>query len=185
MTLFRASLLDILICSKEGLIEKLLRIEPHSLLRQFDEWVHLNFQTNNKQIKDVTATWRTYSPGQSAKVDAAAAINTYGILVGTSDQAVAISDYNLIAKIAHGSGAGQLYHNAVTINDPVLVGTTEYFTITRAFNNISGTTVTVKEIGLIAQTGSYFTLLERTTPGDIEVLNTKTLMCQYTFQCSL
>ena len=53
--------------------------------------------------------WRYSSSNFTLK--APANTTTYGTVVGTDNTAVDIEDYALVAKIAHGTGAGQLqYH---------------------------------------------------------------------------
>jgi len=83
---------------------------------------------------------------------------SYGIHIGTSDVGVSINDYNLGAQIAHGNGAGQLYHYPTTLLDPAVDGNTVTQKISRGFMNNSGAEITVKEIGLVVKT-NYFNLL--------------------------
>lgn len=75
--------------------------------------------------------------------------DTFGIVVGTSATAVSPADYNLIGKIAHGTGAGQLVHGAQTIEALEIVDNTSRFRNTRVFTNNSGGLITVREIGVI------------------------------------
>jgi len=87
----------------------------------------------------------------------------YGIRVGTSSQAVAISDYHLIAAIAQGVGAGQLQHGAMSYVAPSTVGSTRRFTCSRTFTNGSGADITVNEVGIYACGGTtpYYFCIER------------------------
>jgi len=89
--------------------------------------------------------------------------DTYGIIVGTSDQAVSASDYNLISKIAHGDSAGQLYHYATTMLEPTVDGNTVRQRFERTFKNNSGADITVKEIGLVVKTSedNYLVMIIR------------------------
>jgi hypothetical protein len=103
----------------------------------------------NRTIKDTGGTDRTVqtyagTPGAIA----AEGSDIRGIVVGSGATAVAISDYVLAAQIAHGVGAGQLYHYAATFTAPAVSGTSCSWTTTRVFANQSGATITVYEIGI-------------------------------------
>ena len=89
--------------------------------------------------------------------------DTYGIIVGTSDQPVSVDDYNLISKIAHGDSAGQLYHYATTMLEPTVDGNTVRQRFERTFKNNSGADITVKEIGLVVKTSedNYLVMIIR------------------------
>lgn len=75
--------------------------------------------------------------------------DTYGIVIGTSNQAVDPANYNLIGKIAQGVGAGQMVHGSQTIEAIQVVGSVSSFRNTRVFTNNSGGLITVREIGFI------------------------------------
>ena len=75
--------------------------------------------------------------------------DTYGIQVGTSNSAVTISQYSLVAKISNGSSSGQLSYGLVSVGATATVGTTRQFTIARTFTNNSGADITVNEVDLV------------------------------------
>jgi len=77
-----------------------------------------------------------------------AANNTFGIQVGTSNEPFHINDFALWGLIAHGSSAGQFTYNAQVA--PVVSYAANKYTIThtRLFNNNSGGSITVKEVGM-------------------------------------
>ena len=89
---------------------------------------------------------------------------SYGTVVGTSDTAFSVEHYQLQALIAHGNGAGQFFY---AIQDqPVTLYTggakTWASTSSRIFNNNSGGSITVKEVGLIYYGfGFSYSLFER------------------------
>lgn len=93
-------------------------------------------------------------PGTAGMVPSTA-VSTFGMVVGTSDAAFSIEDYKLGAKIAHGSGAGQLSYGIGIL--PVLAYATKIWTAShvRTFSNLSAGEITVKEVGLEWQ-GSIF-----------------------------
>ena len=71
-----------------------------------------------------------------------------GIIVGTSDQAVTITDYALIIPISNGSTSGKLqYYGSYTCNN-IVAGATASLDIEGIFYNASGGDITVKEVGL-------------------------------------
>lgn len=95
-------------------------------------------------------TWPTYS-------------DTIGIIVGTSNQAVAITDYSLISPIAHGTSIGTLEYLNCGVTTPIInAGTnTATFTVNRLFRNSSGFTISIQEIALYG----YNTYIPSTTYG--------------------
>jgi hypothetical protein len=77
-------------------------------------------------------------------------VDSYGILIGSSDTPVAIGQYNLVSKIAHGTGSGQMSYGTSTV-EALTKDTTWQFRVVRTFTNNSGATITVREIGLFIQ----------------------------------
>jgi hypothetical protein len=71
-----------------------------------------------------------------------------GIVVGSSDTAYDPTQYDLAGKILHGSGAGQLFYGASTIEPLTETPPTFQFRIIRSMTNQSSGSVTVKELGL-------------------------------------
>jgi hypothetical protein len=109
--------------------------------------------------------------------------DSYGILVGSSDVAFDVAQYNLGSKIPNGYGTGQIGYQGVTIyqDQPNLK------TWQRAFVNTSGGDITVREIGFAVKVGygspTYPVLLARdvlSTP--VTVPNYGTLVVRYTFK---
>lgn len=120
-------------------------------------------------------------------------IDTNGIVIGTDGTAPAITDYALLAKIAHGVGAGQMQYSAETFAVPVAGATVSQFTVTRNFANGSGGAITVKEVGLISagkdisQTTRYFLLARDyiNAGAGISVPNGQTLTVNYRPQATI
>jgi hypothetical protein len=88
------------------------------------------------------ARWCTYWYNQGGLGDS----NT-GILIGTGTTSPTRTDYTLQAKIPHGTGAGQIYHNQQTYE---LLDDTS-FRLNREFTN-AGSNLSVSEAGLIYNT---------------------------------
>ncbi|GAI80495.1 unnamed protein product [marine sediment metagenome] len=99
--------------------------------------------------------------------------DVHGIVIGTGNTPVDITDYQLVAQIMDGSAAGQMIHNAeafdatVTVSDPDCTVDTW-----RNFNNNSGASITVKETGLYCYSSTptlYYLCLVRDVPAEIVV----------------
>ena len=72
------------------------------------------------------------------------------IQVGSGQQSNPYSANSLAAPIANGSGTGQLAYGQPSIPSTITVsGSEAYFTISQTFNNNSGGTVTITEVGII------------------------------------
>lgn len=71
-----------------------------------------------------------------------------GIVIGSGDVAVALSDYALQSKISNGSGPGQLTYGAVTIPGIFETGNEMEMKIRRFFGNYGSESVEFSEIGL-------------------------------------
>lgn len=73
---------------------------------------------------------------------------SYGIIIGTSNQAVAVTDYRLVTPILHGSTSGKMLYGVTATTVPAGIGTKRYFRVYRGFENASGAAITVREQGL-------------------------------------
>ena len=110
-----------------------------------------------------------------------------GIVVGTSDMAVSLDQYALQAKISNGTGSGQLSYGATTV-ESITTGTTYMFRVLRTFTNSSGSSITVKELGLFvaARSGNDSFMLCRDVPASaITVPIGSTLTLRYIISHSL
>jgi hypothetical protein len=114
-----------------------------------------------------------------------------GIVVGSSDTPVSLSQYSLGALITHGTGSGQLTYGATNV-ETLSKDTTWLFRIVRTFTNNSGASVTVREIGLYVRLGMYPSpnyyscMLARDVPtSPISVPNGSTLTVRYIISHSL
>jgi hypothetical protein len=119
--------------------------------------------------------------------------SSYGLVVGTSDAPNAVNQYAMGAIITHGSGTGQLYYGSHTIENVTNpAGTNNWIIrITRVFTNNSTSSVTVKEIGLIAlsqdsgcQPTRYF-LIARDVISPVTVPPGSTLTVRYIFKITV
>lgn len=105
--------------------------------------------------------WPGYSqssmyPNLNSGIAAPAGVSTYGIVLGTSDTAESFSSYAMGAQIAHGTSTGRMNYAAQTaLASFTFTSGTKKLTAThtRTFTNVSGATITVKEIGFILRFG--------------------------------
>jgi hypothetical protein len=116
---------------------------------------------------------------------------TAGIVVGSSDTPVSLSQYSLGALIPHGTSSGQLSYGPTSV-ESLSKDTTWLFRIVRTFSNSSGASVTVREIGLyvrlsMSSSPYYFScMLARDVPTSaISVPNGSTLTVRYIISHSL
>jgi hypothetical protein len=119
--------------------------------------------------------------------NAAAGVDSYGILIGSSDTAVAIGQYNLGSKIANGTGSGQMSYNASTV-EALTKDATWFFKVIRTFTNSSGATVTIRELGLFIQVTlptKQVMLARDVPPSPISVPAGSTLTMRYIISHSL
>lgn len=168
------------------------RIEYDSGLKESGSWVlnllkvlYVKFaQANLAGVVDTGGTSRTML--SAANIFGTAPINTatYGIVVGTGTNAVAITDTALQTPIATGSGAGQLNYQLMrSATVPTISSTQLVWTWGRDFINNSGGSITVQEIGQVLDdtSGGWFFLIMRDLTGGVAVGNTKTLSVDYTW----
>jgi len=73
---------------------------------------------------------------------------SYGIIAGTGDTPVGVEDYKLASKIGHGVGAGLFDYEPCSVSSVSYTPDWSRIIISRSFVNLSGATITVKEIGL-------------------------------------
>jgi hypothetical protein len=115
---------------------------------------------------------------------ASVGFSTHGIVCGTGDTAFGVDQYTLVTQIVSGNAAGQLAYsvsNAATV--AYTAGSKTWkATIARIFNNNSGGSITVKEVGIIGKTpvSTYYYLFERSVPSPtVPVPNGAQLMVTY------
>jgi hypothetical protein len=146
---------------KNGKLLSLTKGASHSFVRNWIRILHCMIKPKHNTVstvvlKDTSNADKTcYGSSSGAEIrsviacGADAADASYGIVVGSSDLAFDKTHYNLQGKIAHGSGAGQLVYGAMAVEDYSEIDTQARFRMTRTFTNSTGSTVTVKEIGIV------------------------------------
>lgn len=156
---------------------------PSGLLSSDSTWGdgHGNFKDtagNNRVFYAHNYAWSSVNPAQD---------NTYGIVVGTSDTAESFDHFALQAIIAHGTGSGQLSHRVMSAATLSWAAGSKTFSLflSRLFDNSSGSTIVVKETGIIASCYSQaykFLYCRDVLSTAIDVLNSGTLTVTYEAQ---
>jgi len=154
--------LTAIVRDSEGKIIKVHRQRSHSPTANFMAlFLPISyFSTNNASLTITNTTGGTcnFSPALSTSAQnipypsTGAYYPTYLVMiqVGSGQQSNPYNAYSLAAPIANGSGAGQLVYQSVTRPSNITInGNTAYFYITQTYNNLSGGTVTITEVGII------------------------------------
>lgn len=131
-------------------------------------------------VKDTGGTLRSITASYM-QVMSNAGETDWGIVLGTDNTPVDILDYQLIAQILEGVGAGQLLHQACNFDTDVTVADPDCtFDMWRNFNNNSGASITVKETGVYSKTGTNFFCIVRDVPSQVVVPNGGGCYIKYT-----
>jgi len=158
---FNVSLI-IIVRDKEGNVIKRYKQKSHSPTANFIglmlplTWY--NTTNNSWTIKTTSNSTTSYKPYISFAgygvmyPNSGQSINTYlvNILVGSGSQSNSYSAINLDAPISNGSGTGQLSYSTPNIPTGITIsGNQAYFIISQSYNNQSGETIAITEVGLI------------------------------------
>ncbi|MBI4186271.1 MAG: hypothetical protein HY530_02050 [Chloroflexi bacterium] len=122
--------------------------KSRSFLRQWNDiiWAQVTGASGYIKRIDGNETWGIAPISENLLMTSVGGVEAnQSIVVGSDNTPVTISDYALKTQIAHGSGAGQLNHQAATVNESVVSGPNCGFVVERAFVNNSGGDVTVRE----------------------------------------
>lgn len=162
------------------------RRRSRSFVEQFIQLVLVAFQFAAETIQDTGNTAR--SQGVSTAIlrcTGPANDETQGIVVGTDATAEAITDFNLAALIADGSGAGELLYELQTFDASVTVSAPNAsFSFVRNFNNNSGGAIVIAEVGVIVAANFDFLIL-RDTPTSVSVPDGGGARVTYTIQVTV
>lgn len=160
---------QVVLRDKNGKITKIINKTVHSYVLQMIDILRANMNYTTDTIYDTTPTLRTYQVSGAYSyrmvLISASGDNTYGIQVGTGNDAILITDTHLKTLIAHGATQYKLSYGATSVGVCSTVGTSRNFTIARTLTNNSGFDITVNEVGLAVKAyatdnGTYFFLIE-------------------------
>jgi hypothetical protein len=160
---FRAYL-TIVVRDSEGKVVKVHRQRSHSPTANFIglmlPLIYFNVTGSSYTIKTTGGSTYNYKPAINVSVACISYPNnghnypSYIVMiqVGSGQQSNPYSAYSLAAPIANGSGTGQLVYGQPSVPSNIIVsGSEAYFTISQTFNNNSGGTVTITEVGIVTQ----------------------------------
>ena len=172
--------LTAIVKDKDGKIIKQHKQRSHSFLMNFlanlaEIMVNsYNDIVNYYVYRSTEGTWWTIAPaaanaGEIFAVFDSANDSTYGIVVGTGTSPPTPMDYQLENQIQNGTGSGQLVYGshltsptpassgvAGATSEPAVgvltpSGNTTSFQMSRTFQNLSGASITVSEVGVIVK----------------------------------
>ena len=114
---------------------------------------------------------------------------SFGIWVGTGDTAEDNIDHKLDVKLSEGVGAGSITHNATVIYATAVVGANVDLEIKRSFTNNTGSTITVKEAGLVCDAiyapQPNHLLIRDVLPAPVDVPDNCSLSIHYTLRTTV
>lgn len=134
--------------------------KAQSYVRQFIDILACQLSTQNYTIKDINGTDRTISDhAANFRVNAGSGNTVNGIVIGSSNAAVEISQHCLQSQITT-----NVAHGAVSFAGPIIDGSTCYVDVIRTFTNNTGSELNIKEVGLYGYAGgtAYKFMLDRT-----------------------
>ncbi len=149
---------------------------------------NLDFTSYLGEVRSGNSGLYGYYNAQTMRINSSANDDTFGVVVGTGTNSPAITNYQLASRILHGTSAGQLQHSAVTFGAPATLTGQTTFIATRVFTNASGGSITVKEIGLVAeslninQASTHGLLIARDVVPDTVIANGLALTLNYTLR---
>jgi hypothetical protein len=112
-------------------------------------------KTDGTTANAKTEVYQTNVPFEPVACKAPDNADSYGIVVGSSTTSISLENYNLVSKIPHGTGSGQLDYGVVDYTDLGLdtgVSPPVYrFRLLRPFTNLSGGAISINEVGIIAR----------------------------------
>jgi len=131
---------------------------------------------------DDTGYWGTFAAGVG--------VDTIGIVIGTGDTTVAITQYALTSKISHGTGVGALQYSVQSYGAPSATSTMANFVVSRDFTNGSAAPVVIKEAGIYAYCywpGFYIMIIRDlvNSPAWITLAVAETMALHYKFQTTI
>jgi hypothetical protein len=158
---FEAYLIAIVRDSKGNII-KVHRQRSHSPTPNFIGLIlplaWFNYNNSSYTLTTLGGNTTTYGPALSNNAASMSYPNTNGacpsylvmIQVGNGSQSNPSSATKLAAPIANGSGSEQLIYGAISIPSNVIVsGSSAYFYIAQTYNNQSGGTINITEVGIV------------------------------------
>lgn len=176
--------------NKTGKVVYRNKTVSESFVLQFLQFLEVQvYPSVDVNIQDFTDTTRACQDhATSFKAEGAVTDDQTGIIVGTGTTPVASNDVAMETLIAHGTAAGELSYGAMSKTTTAIVGVNVDLIMTRTFNNGSGSTINVTEVGI--QCYGYYGaasafLIVHDVSTAVPVANGQTLTVNYTFRTTV
>ena len=168
-----------------------------SFVIQFLEFLYGAFRGSTVNATDVsgaeTGIYRTAPAAhkmwrQQCQINAGANVSLYGQVVGTGDTAATNTDNKLETQLTHGVGAGNISHGAQTVDAVAIVGVNVDMVCKRSFTNNTGSTITIKEVGIYKRTevdSTYHMLIRDVLVASVDVADKCSLTVYYTLRTTV
>jgi len=170
---------------KDGKLLEKRRFPSHTYVLNFFILLDIHFSYRDTSLTDLNGSLKGTSVGivnsnSNFCITGGYGSYTQGIVLGTSDSPYSPTQYKLQSIISHGSGSGQMLYGVESIDTPQLVTDGYRIVISRVFTNVSGESITVKEIGIYMYAytaGSVMMARDVITP--VTVANGQSLTVRY------
>lgn len=140
------------------LIRKIPFRRCHSLLKQFIQLLAVQFSQTAQTIKDTGGANRSTPAHATSFLATATNQPTYGIVIGTGETAVTMTDYKIETQLTTNIGQGTVTFAVENPNS-----TTWRCAISRGLTNNTGAVVNIKEVALYTlYQAAYIFCLDRT-----------------------
>ena len=143
--------LTTIVKDKDGKIIKVHKQKSHSFVANFLNMVGSFLAGANYGFVDISESKTGFTGGTEPFWDfmnANCSSSSCGIVIGTGTATPTPNDYKLGNQIANGTGSGQMTYNNTTFVAPSVSGNTTSMSIERTFQNNSGSSIVVSEVGI-------------------------------------
>lgn len=173
-----------------NIIEQGKEFKANSLVQGFSAILNMLMSGVAPTIPDISNTPRmlTATGACFQASGATVGVTDLGIVAGTGNTAVAVTDYSLQTLIAHGNGSGQMEYTAQNFGAWTQSGGDAYSSHTRTLLNNSGGNITINELGYITRgnsTNTEYFLIDRTLPTPYEVANGAGVLIEYKWKVTV
>ena len=137
--------LTITVKDKDGKIIKVHKQKSHSFVANFLIMIASLLSDNGYKFTNTSGSTNSFNFNGAISET----MPIYNILIGTGTSSPKANDYNLSQPIANGTGSGQMEYGSVSFIQPTVINTnTTTFQISQTYQNSSGSTITVSEVGM-------------------------------------
>jgi len=185
---------------RDGKVRKVVSGKAHSFVKGLIGLLFRQAAQSNFTLKDIDGNDRSASyndrqlqaasrGGESVESFSGGVVEAYqlGVVVGTGTNAVSPTDYKLQSQVVHGDGASELLHYGTMCQDPSVSGSDASFKISRLFENKSGSSITINEIGIYAMGAGWYShcIARDVLSTGVTVNNNEILKVEYTIKVTV